>query len=234
MTDKNLPSCHYLGDSGRAYSEQRFNPRTIPQRTYQADYHFARFCSNDKVLLDFGCADGLFLRHLPASERIGVEVNPHAVRRCEELCKQQSIPITIHRRLDTVADAYVDIVICNHCLEHNLEPADALYNIKRVLKSGGVLVLVIPFDDFRESRYKVWTPGDADNHLYTWTPLNIGNLLTEVGFEVQVARMCTRICTPKIYWVRKILGTVGLKIACFLLSFLTRRREVFCLARKPK
>jgi len=203
----------------------------VLQRISQAERYFEQFCSNDKVLLDFGCADGLFLRHLPASRRIGVEVNPHAIRRCEEICREEAIPVTIHRGLDTVEDASVDVAISNHCLEHNLNPADTLYNIKRVLKPGGVFALVVPFDDFREKGHKVWKSGDGDNHLYTWTALNIGNLLAEVGFEVQFARTCTRICTPKIYWVRSVFGKVGFEFACFLLSFLTNRREVFCLAK---
>ena len=163
-----------------------------------------------------------------------MEVNPHAISRCEELCKEQSIPITIHQGLDTIADACVDVVISNHCLEHNLEPADTLYNIRRVLKPGGIFALVVPFDDFREKGYRNWKSGDENNHLYTWTAMNIGNLLSEMKFDVQCARTCTRACTPKVDWLGSLFGKTGLACACFLFSFLKNWREVFCLARKPE
>ncbi len=47
-------------------------------------------------------------------------------------------------KLFTVADASLDFVIANHFLEHCQNPLDAVSNMLRVLKEGGVLFMAVP------------------------------------------------------------------------------------------
>jgi SAM-dependent methyltransferase len=44
-----------------------------------------------------------------------------------------------------VADASFDAVMCNQVLEHVVDPALTLSEIRRVLKPGGILLLSVPF-----------------------------------------------------------------------------------------
>lgn len=73
-------SKHYLDDRGRNYFQKGFGPDKAAGRLLQAEY-FLPFCREELVLLDFGCADGLFLRNLPAKRRIGVEAIAEARER---------------------------------------------------------------------------------------------------------------------------------------------------------
>ena len=220
---------HYLGERGEKYLKN-FNDLTFG-RLYQTRY-FRPYCSDNLVLLDLGCADGLFLRNLPAQKRIGVEANPAARERCSELCEKQFCSIELHSKLETVESETVDIAISNHCLEHVLNPFREVKHIKRILKAGGIFLLVAPFDDWRKKRHQIWVPGDIDNHLFTWSPMNLGNLLTEAGLQVEFANIYTRAWHPKFFWIYHSLGKNFFDFVCYFFGRLKNRREVFSKAIK--
>ncbi|MBM4302078.1 MAG: class I SAM-dependent methyltransferase [Deltaproteobacteria bacterium] len=159
-------SKHYLGNRGRTYFRERFGSKKHGGRLLQAEY-FRPFCSDALVILDFGCADGLFLRNLPAKRRIGVEVNADALDRCQEICSQTGCSIELYPTLEEVEEASVDVIISNHCLEHVPNPYGALLGMLKVLKPGGRLVFMLPFDDWRDREHREWRAGDHANHLYT-------------------------------------------------------------------
>ena len=222
---------HYFGDRGKRYFEGGFRDDTKFGRLFQSRY-FRPFCSNDLILLDFGCADGFFLRCLPARKRIGVEANSTAREKCIQLCEKESISIDLYSSLAAVKSMSADIVISNHCLEHTPSPLENLEHIKRILKPKGMFLLVVPFDDWRNKKHRTWVRDDKDNHLYTWSPMNLGNLLVEAGFEVEFSIVCTSAWSPKLYWIYDLMGERFFKSACYLLSLFKNRREVFCKARR--
>ena len=232
MNRQNTISSHYLDKNGQKYCIDRFDEKMEFGRLFQTRY-FKQFCDEQKDLLDFGCATGLFLRSLPARNRIGIEVNPHCLFEARKINLKSNIMIQLHETLDSVEDECVDVIISNHALEHVLNPLRELNHMNRVLRPGGNLIIVTPYDDFRSSQNKKFNPLDKDHHLFTWSPLNLGNLISEAGFYVKECNLCTSAWSPKIFWIKKSFGIQVFKTACFLLSILKHRREVFCLAAKP-
>jgi len=227
---KQSVSKHYLSESGRQYYNKFTSGYELGRRV-QAQY-FLPNTDSGKVVLDFGCSDGLFLRQMPAKEHIGVEVNPTAREKCNKLSRIEGIPIDLHESLKTIESNRVDVVISNHALEHVLNPYETLVEIHRVLIPKGHFVIVVPFDDWRSQDHRKWKNGDHDNHLYTWSPLNIGNLITEAGFSVLKTKLCTRAWSPKIFWIHRFFGVKIFDIACWFLSLLKNRREILCVAVK--
>jgi SAM-dependent methyltransferase len=225
-------SKHYLGEQGRGYFLNKFGSHMDFGRIFQSRF-FLQYCRDDWTMLDFGCANGLFLRNLPARHKIGVEVNPTAQKVLQEVNQNSMEKIELHSRLDTVQSDLVDIVISNHCLEHTIEPFQTLKEILRVLRPGGIFVLIVPFDDYRNRKNKLWKPRDKDNHLYTWSPMNLGNLLQEAGFEVEQINIHTRAWSPKFFWVYHIFGECLFHICCYILGIYKSKREVFGKAKKP-
>jgi SAM-dependent methyltransferase len=230
--EKENVSNDYLDEAGVEYF-RLFTKGLEHGRLFQCGL-FRPYCGDDRVILDYGCADGFSLRHLPASERIGVEVNPTAREHCRRLCEEEAIPIDLHDDPAGVPDARVDTVFSNHVLEHIPHPLTALRHMLRILKPGGQLVLVVPFDDWRQANHKHWSPDEPNHHLYTWSPLNIGNLLAEAGFDVQKVSLRTFMCHPRLTWIDRRLGRAAFRAASVAFAFLTNRRETLCLARKPK
>jgi hypothetical protein len=120
----------------------------------------------------------------------------------------------------------LDVVISCHALEHTLSPLEELHTIRDTLKDGGILVLVVPCEGYK-NRY---VETNVDQHLYTWSPLNIGNLVHKAGFKII---SCERIChliPPKGSIILKYLGPKLFHLTCrlygYLASSLTQVRVV--------
>ena len=146
---------------------------------------FQRYVKPTDTVLDFGCAGGSLVGGLRAARRLGVEINDVA-----RAAAVEQYGIEAYRSLAKVADDSVDVVVTNHTLEHLASPYEALLQIAPKLKPGGKLVIVVPIDDWRAQRR--WYPDDINRHLFTWTPLNLGNLLDEAGYAVQEQRIIRR------------------------------------------
>lgn len=223
-------SQRYQGDQGRSYYDKLFSTATEHGRLYQCRY-FQPYCGPDRVVLDLGCADGLMLRQLPARRHVGVEVNAAAREACEAASASPSIPFDLHASLDTVDDASIDVAYSNHVLEHVQHPYAVLEQLNRVLKPGGVLVLVTPFDDWRQGSQRRWTQGDINNHLYTWSPMNIGNLVHEAGFVVETVDLRSAAWHPRLTWIDRTLGKLAFRFAGELFGRVLNRREIVCIAK---
>jgi SAM-dependent methyltransferase len=135
---------------------------------------FRDYISGESRVLDFGCGGGFLLKNLQCRKRVGVEVNPAAF----ETAKQNGIEV--FARVDDVPDDYVDVVISNHALEHALQPLEELKSLHKKLRMGGKIVFVVPCEAI-SSRYH---PNDVNHHLFTWSPMCLGNIFSEAGFSV--------------------------------------------------
>jgi SAM-dependent methyltransferase len=166
-------SPHYQHEAGAAYAGWQL--RAVEALGTEAARRFRSLVKADDVCLDFGCGGGRILESLEVGHRIGVEPSEMPAQAARER------GIEVFPTLQDVGTETVDVVISNHALEHCREPFQELANMRRVLKAGGRLVLVLPLDDWRRSRR--FRPDDRNHHLFAWTPLLIGNLVTDAGSE---------------------------------------------------
>jgi SAM-dependent methyltransferase len=174
------------GDSAK-YDEKYFawQNQSIDLKAQRKVRTFQPYVKPSDTVLDFGCAGGSLIGGLRAARRIGVEINDVA-----RAAAVGTYGIEAYRSLAEVPDGIVDVVVTNHTLEHLASPYEALLQIAPKLKPGGKLVIVVPIDDWRSQ--KEWFPGDVNRHLFTWTPLNLGNLLDEAGYEITKQRIIRR------------------------------------------
>ena len=171
-------SDHYAGKKGVAYF--KFQNEGGLQRGQINSRKFAQYINEDDRVLDFGCADGALLTQLNCKTRVGVEVNPVA----REAAIKNGINAV--EALALIENESVDVIISNHVLEHVHQPLEQLRSMKEKLVVGGRLVIFLPIDDWRSQ--SEFHGVDINNHLYTWSPKLLGNLLTEAGLEVDFAR----------------------------------------------
>lgn len=215
---------HYAGDAGErylAYQQQagRGRARAVARR-------LQRHIGASDAVLDFGCGPGWILDELRAAEKVGVEVNPAAAS------VAASLGLEVHDRTEALDDRRFDVVISNHALEHTLDPYRELTGLLRVLKPGGRLLLRLPINDWRNERRI--DLDDPNHHLFTWTPLLIGNLLSEAGFDVDHASIINFRHPGRFSsFLSRTLPSRAYDAVCALTAVVRRRREVEAIATRP-
>ena len=96
-----------------------------------------RYGVGDKYL-DVGCGTGLILRHLP-SGAVGIDLNSKHLKRARKYAPEAEVQLGDAEKLD-FSDESFSTVICTEVLEHLIHSDAAVKEIKRVLKSGGVMI----------------------------------------------------------------------------------------------
>lgn len=74
--------------------------------------------------------------------------------------------VTFHsdlQNMNMVLDETYDVIICSHVLEHIQDDKKALSEMKRILKSDGKLIFLVPIDLNREDIEEEWGLSEAEN-----------------------------------------------------------------------
>lgn len=158
---------------------------------------FAPFIGKTDRVLDFGCAGGWLLTELDCAERRGVEINPASRAEAERN------GIYVVSSTAQIEDGWADVIISNSALEHTENPIGELKALLPKLRPGGRLIVRVP----HETDQRAYAPGDINQHLYTWSPLNLGNSVTVAGYNVESVRVEKLLPPPRIY--RKVYALFG-------------------------
>src|SRR5687768_1058585 len=135
-------------------------------------FMFEKHISPEHSVVDFGCGGGFLLNHLNCREKIGIEINPVAREYCNLVHG-----IRCYESLEFVPNESADVIISSHCLEHTTNPFELISILYDKLKKGGEMVIVVPVESYKFR----WHPQDVNNHLYSFSPMNLGNILQGVG-----------------------------------------------------
>ena len=188
-----------------AYDKNYWNyQRGIGQNffhTHAVSEKFKSTVNPDDVVLDFGCGGGFVLNALNCKERVGIEINPYAQKQAK------SLGIQVVDSFNNLNANKFDVAISNSALEHVDDPLNVLINIHRVLKTGGKLIFSVPHEDLSYSFHK----NDINQHLFTWSPMSIGNLIQKAGFEIKYVNVTKFIQPPLANLIYKFFGLNGYK-----------------------
>jgi 2-polyprenyl-3-methyl-5-hydroxy-6-metoxy-1,4-benzoquinol methylase len=145
-------------------------------------------------VLDVGCATGLFLSHFFRGEEWeawGIDLNPAEVRSAQKKGIRAHLGTL---REASFQDAQFDIITVLDALYYFPHPKEELSEIRRLLKSDGLLVIELPlatariwststaFGKFLKGRTKPLL--ETSDHLYYFTPQSISCLLKQCGFRI--------------------------------------------------
>ena len=220
---------HYQGEAGRRYQQHK---RGIPDSALAwvarlRAGKFSPFVRPGDVVLEYGVGLGWNLAALKCRRKIGFDVADFL----EPSVRALGIEYAAETR--SIADGTMDVVLCHHTLEHLLDPASALGEMRRLLAPGGKLLLFVPLE--RERKYSRFFSGEPNHHLYSWNTQTLGNLAQEVGFAIAEAGTgefgYSRFAAV---WATKLrLGEKGFRGLRRLLHMIKPAWEVRIIAVKP-
>jgi ubiquinone/menaquinone biosynthesis C-methylase UbiE len=178
------------------WTEAGFNPKnaTWPElaRIYAANINSGFEC------IDVGCGDGnVSGRWLTAHgcKYIGVDISQQAIKQAEsngfnarQIGDASDLPFE---------ESSFDAAVCIEVIEHLFQPLDAMIEIHRVLRTGGVLVVTTPNIAYWRRRVDLavlgrWNPlGDMlsvdqpwrDPHIRFFNPGVLRRMLRAAGFQ---------------------------------------------------
>jgi SAM-dependent methyltransferase len=136
-----------------------------------------RFKRENQTILDVGCGTGMLVQQLqPYGKVYGMDFSPRAVA----YSRQRQLSCTLVGTADSVCftpDTF-DIVTMVEVLEHIEDDMQALHDIRKLMRPGGVLVLTVPAFSFLWSRRDVHL-----HHKRRYTKKELNEKLTETGFR---------------------------------------------------
>lgn len=178
----------------------------------------------DKKILEFGVGLGQNLFCIPEMIRTGYDISNFAVK----FCKTKRIIATTN--LNRITDNTYDIVLSVHMLEHVDNPLETLRVMHSKLRKGGKLILITPLDKLKKKGN--WElDEDINQHLYTWTPQLMINLLTKAGFTPIENNIIPTFAYKTLLPFRH-LGLTAYDWATRLAGMIKRDRELKFVAMK--
>lgn len=138
-------------------------------------------------ILDVGCGSGFFLRALDGQkwDRFGVEPSEAAAKEAERFIGAGHVVAGTLTQSEWM-DSMFDVITLWSALEHANEPRVYLRETKRLVKTGGTLVIQVPNAASYQSRFfrGDWFALDAPRHRYHFNFPLMKRLLSESGFDV--------------------------------------------------
>jgi len=165
---------------------------------------FKDFIKEKHNVIDFGCGGGYLLKNIKCAGKIGIEINDEALK------VARGNNITVLKTVDEVEDNWADVIISNNALEHTRNPLLELKKLNKKLKKGGKIVSVVPC----ESIFYKYKPNDINRHLYSWSPMALGNLFDEAGFKVIEVKPYLHKWPPRYKLIYKLFGKRIFNIFC--------------------
>lgn len=135
-------------------------------------------------VLDVGCAYGFLLERFPDTfEKFGLDISEYATKEAQRRLPAATLKVSSAESELPFPQNFFDIIIFNDVIEHLENPGVALENIRKVLKTEGILYINTP--NLNLLRRKVLAYADKkEHHISLFSHRALLSLLAETGFKV--------------------------------------------------
>jgi SAM-dependent methyltransferase len=201
-----MPDRSFYEDGAEKENKACMVRHTIGTRSLGLYHRFflEKVKSPNRVLLDVGCGDGLFLA---AAQRVGFEVwgidmDRKALRTAEKRGLKNIYPLTLEGFMEQVSRRHLgfDVITFFEVLEHQGDPGSFMKNVRKLLRPGSIISGSVP----NRNRFKSMADKKWDRppyHFTSWDRDTLHRFLSLNGF--------TEICVRDIgfgYHLPSLLG----------------------------
>lgn len=137
-------------------------------------------------ILDLGCGDGLFLKHVKAKRKVGIDLSETAVKRARKKGIDARVFDFEHKKLPFKKNEF-DFISLLDVLEHTFQPDVQLRNAARV---GKKVVITVPNFAFAISRLQALfgiVPtilGERKGHCFYFTQKKLHEICKRAGIKI--------------------------------------------------
>lgn len=188
---------YYLSDS---YISHTDSSDTLVDKVYQIVKNYAlkkklalltSFNSEQKMVLDIGCGTGDFLKICADNGWDVTGVEPSKVAQSFVRSKISSDKLSLFdsvdalKKEDNIFLSY-DVITLWHVLEHVPNLDETIFNLKKLLKPEGTLVVAVPNFKSDDANYynKYWAAYDVPRHLWHFSQTALRRLFFFQAMEV--------------------------------------------------
>ena len=186
----------HLGGSGAlaAVLDSPFSGSLRRKATFGLDVLLHPFVE-DGALLEVGCGSGMYLdlmRALGWKHVVGVDFSEKAVRQARDVLGLD-VRLGELQAVGLESQAF-DAVSVSHTLEHVADPVAFLGEIRRVMRPGGRLAVVVPnLESLCARRFGAcWVGLDPPRHLADFTSRSLATAFARAGLAVESIRTTAR------------------------------------------
>lgn len=170
----------------------------IKRNLFQKYWHWRRFNEVSKLvepvegpILDLGCHSGTFTSVVLAKAKTrqvyGIDISPSAIKLATKRIPYGEFKVADASKLP-FEDNFFEAVYCLEMLEHVDDPIMVLEEIKRVLKRGGKLFVLVPSDNkLFKIIWFLWTmyyPHWRHAHVQSYNKEVLEKVIKQLGFKI--------------------------------------------------
>ncbi len=184
----------YYNSWGWDCEEIRETVNAMKRKTFNRYLSYAAKYAPSGNLLDVGCAFGALLEVAKARgwKPYGVEISTYACQSAREKFGD-SIKKGAFENV-VLPENYFSVIVMSDLLEHTREPMTVLEKANRLLRKGGILLIITPNTNSFSSKVmrSRWTHYKKE-HLFYFSPVSISNFLIRSGFRVLLIRPAVKL-----------------------------------------
>jgi SAM-dependent methyltransferase len=176
----------YFDGGGSGYSEYESQEAEYLSTFREDVRRIKEFVPSGKVL-EVGCGYGYFLQCAVEAgyDAYGIDLSPSAVKWASERLPGRVFCGLLEEVPEIQGEQY-DVIFGSHLIEHITSPGEFLEQAAKLLRPGGLIVMVTPNVESLLSRVsgKRWVSYKIPEHVSYYSPRTITELLRRSGFSV--------------------------------------------------
>ncbi|MHA2408341.1 MAG: class I SAM-dependent methyltransferase, partial [Candidatus Ranarchaeia archaeon] len=152
-----------------------------------------KYVRKEYIALDMGCGVGWLLRRnldLKCSA-VGIDFSVEALKFARRGLRDTDLLVSDAGRTPFKNEAF-DFITCIWLLEHVREPEEILDEVFRILKKGGIAIIMSPSGELTRNKKKIpdfSSPEEfGEEHFWEFSPIGLQALIQKSGFKINERR----------------------------------------------